>query len=162
MANPVIPERGEDVLLDQQPRPALPVADPIRDAQPVGHHADVGREQLVDIAVVEPAGDLRARRLRSVVLASGFISFGTTARNTTVGDRHAASLSHSRGSIAATISRPTASGSIATRRMPEVPALRLFAFDGLEQRLEVADPETARAVPLDDLEKNVGRSWTGA
>ena len=35
----------------------------------------------------------------------------------------------------------------------EVPALCLLAFDRLEQRLEVADPEAARAVPLDDLEE---------
>ena len=35
----------------------------------------------------------------------------------------------------------------------EVPALRLFALDGFEQRLEVADAEAARAVALDDLEE---------
>ena len=35
----------------------------------------------------------------------------------------------------------------------EVPALRLLALDRLEERLEVADPEAARAVALDDLEE---------
>src|SRR5712691_1727895 len=35
----------------------------------------------------------------------------------------------------------------------EVPALGLLALDRLEQRLEVADTEAARTVPLDDLEE---------
>ena len=35
----------------------------------------------------------------------------------------------------------------------QVPAKRLLALDRLEQRLEVPDPEAARAVALDDLEE---------
>src|SRR5689334_23144283 len=38
----------------------------------------------------------------------------------------------------------------------EVPALRLLSLDRLEQRLEVADAEPARAVALDDLEEEGG------
>jgi hypothetical protein len=44
---------------------------------------------------------------------------------------------------------------MATAREPrlEVPALGLLTLDGLEQGLEVADAEAARAVALDDLEE---------
>ncbi|KPC69522.1 hypothetical protein ADL26_18170, partial [Thermoactinomyces vulgaris] len=38
----------------------------------------------------------------------------------------------------------------------EVAALGLLALDGLEQRLEVADAEAERAVPLDELEEDRG------
>src|SRR3989454_2446966 len=44
----------------------------------------------------------------------------------------------------------------ARRRRLEVAALGLLAFDGLEQRLEVAHAEAARPVPLDDLEEEGG------
>src|SRR4029078_8086742 len=38
----------------------------------------------------------------------------------------------------------------------EVAALRLFALDRLEERLEIADAEATRPVPLDDLEEERG------
>ena len=45
------------------------------------------------------------------------------------------------------------------RHALEVAAERLLALDRLEERLEVAVAEAARAVALDDLEEDVGRSW---